>query len=266
MNRLAEIIAHKRTEIEPLIGYTAQWREKLRQASSFRGFRSSLTADTFGIIAEVKKASPSAGVISENVNPVKVALAYDEAGANCISVLTDQKYFHGHLSDLAAIRKTVTRPLLRKDFTVHEVQIYQAALAGADAILLIVAALTDKLRVSDDCGIDALVEVHNEPELSRALRAGATFIGINNRNLVTFQVDLRTTEALAPLIPRDRIVISESGIKSVEDIRRVAAAGVHGALIGESLMRAASPQAVLKSFRAAAHEESTRSVAHAKSD
>jgi indole-3-glycerol phosphate synthase len=258
MNRLAEIIAHKRTEIEPLIGYTAEWRQKFRQLSSFRGFKNALTADTFGIIAEVKKASPSAGVIAENVNPVKVALTYDEAGANCISVLTDQKYFHGHLSDLAAIRKTVTKPLLRKDFTVHEVQIYQAALAGADAILLIVAAFTDKeldyfLRVSEDCGIDALVEVHNEPELSRALDAGATLIGINNRNLATFQVDLQTTEALAPLIPKDRVVISESGIKSLEDIRRVAAAGVHGALIGESLMRAANPQAVLKSFRAAAH-------------
>jgi indole-3-glycerol phosphate synthase len=257
MNRLAEIIAHKRTEIEPLIGYTTEWREKFRQVLSFRSFRRSLTADSFGIIAEVKKASPSAGVISEDVNPVKVALAYDEAGANCISVLTDQKYFHGHLSDLAAIRKTVNRPLLRKDFIVHEVQIYQAALAGADAILLIVAALTHKeldhfLSVSDGCGIDALVEVHNEPELSRALSAGAIFIGINNRNLTTFRVDLRTTEALAPLIPKDRVVISESGIKSVEDIRRVAAAGVHGALIGESLMRAANPQAVLKSFRAAA--------------
>ena len=271
MNRLAEIIAHKRTEIEPLIGYTEEWKQKFRQLSSFRGFRKSLTADTFGIIAEVKKASPSAGIISENVDPVKVALAYDEAGANCISVLTDQKYFHGHLSDLAAIRKTVTRPLLRKDFTVHEVQIYQAALTGADAILLIVAALTDKeldhfLRVSDDCGIDALVEVHNEPELSRALHAGATLIGINNRNLATFQVDLQTTEALAPLIPRDRVVISESGIKSVEDIRRVAAAGVHGALIGESLMRAANPQALLKSFRAAARAESVRAAAHAESD
>jgi len=258
MNRLAEIIAHKRIEIEPLIGSTAEWRDKLRHLSSFRGFRSSLAADTFGIIAEVKRASPSAGIISENVNPVNVALAYEEAGANCISVLTDQKYFHGDLDDLTSIRKAVSRPLLRKDFTVHEVQIYQAALAGADAILLIVAALTDKeldhfLRVSDDCGIDALVEVHNELELSRALHAGATFIGINNRNLATFQVDLQTTETLAPLIPRGRVVISESGIKSLEDIGRVAAAGVHGALIGESLMRAASPQAVLKSFRAAAH-------------
>ena len=260
MNRLSEIVAHKRIEIEPLIGSTAQLRESARQVPSFRGFKGALTADTFGIIAEVKKASPSAGVISKKFDPVTIALAYEEAGANCISVLTDQKYFDGHLNNLALIRKKVGRPLLRKDFTVHEVQIYQAALAGADAILLIVAALTDKelnhlLKASDDCGIDALVEVHDEPELSRALRAGASFIGINNRNLATFQVDLQTTEALAPLVPEDRVVISESGIKSVEDIRRVAAAGVHGALIGESLMRAENPQALLKSFRAAAGVE-----------
>jgi len=140
------------------------------------------------------------------------------------------------------------------------VQIYQAALAGADAILLIVAALTDKelnhlLEASVDCGIDALVEVHSEPELNRALSAGASLIGINNRNLATFQVDLQTTEALAPLISRGRVVISESGIKSVEDVRRVAATGVHGVLIGESLMRSVNPQALLKSFRAAALAE-----------
>jgi indole-3-glycerol phosphate synthase len=257
MNRLAEIIAHKRTEIEPLIAHTAEWQERARKLSSFRGFRKSLSADSFGLIAEVKKASPSVGVIAENFDPLKIALAYDRAGANCISVLTDEKYFQGHLDYLALIRKRVPRPLLRKDFTLHEVQIYQAALAGADAVLLIVAALndwelTDLMKAADDCGIDALVEVHDEPELNRALTAGASFIGINNRNLATFQVDLRTTETLARLIPTDRLVISESGIRSVEDIRRVAGAGVHGVLIGESLMRAQNPQAVLESFRAAA--------------
>jgi len=116
MNRLAEIIANKRTEIEPLIGYTEEWKQKFRQVSSFRGFRKSITADTFGIIAEVKKASPSAGIISEKVDPVNVALAYEQAGANCISVLTDQKYFHGHLDDLTSIRKAVSRPLFRKEW------------------------------------------------------------------------------------------------------------------------------------------------------
>ena len=144
MNRLAEIIAHKRTEIAPLIESSAEWQERARKLSSFRGFKKSLSADAFGFIAEVKKASPSAGVIAENFDPVKIALAYDLAGTNCISVLTDEKYFHGHLDDLALIRERVPRPLLRKDFTLHEVQIYQAALAGADAVLLIVAALNDE--------------------------------------------------------------------------------------------------------------------------
>jgi indole-3-glycerol phosphate synthase len=257
MNRLAEIIAHKRTEIEPLTEYTAEWQEKARKFPVFRGFKKSLSADSFGIIAEVKKASPSAGVIAEDFDPVKIAVAYEMAGANCISVLTDEKYFQGHLDYLTLIRERISRPLLRKDFTLHEVQIYQAALAGADAVLLIVAALDDGelahlMKAADNCGIDALVEVHDEPELNRALTAGASFIGINNRNLATFQVDLQTTETLARLIPADRLVISESGIRSVEDIRRVAGAGVHGALIGESLMRAQNPQTVLESFRAAA--------------
>ncbi len=157
------------------------------------------------------------------------------------------------------IRDRVPRPLLRKDFTLHELQIYQAALAGADAVLLIVAALNDRelsylMDAADDCGIDALVEVHDEPELKRALAAGASLIGINNRNLATFQVDLRTTEMLAPLIPNGHVVISESGIRSVEDIRRVARAGVHGALIGEALMRSENPQGFLESLRAAALE------------
>ena len=263
MNRLAEIIAHKRTEIEPLIAHTAEWQERARKLSSFRGFRKSLSADSFGFIAEVKKASPSAGVIAENFDPVEIALAYDRAGANCISVLTDEKYFQGHLDYLALIRKRVPRPVLRKDFTLHEVQIYQAAFAGADAVLLILAALNDGelthlMKAADHCGIDALVEVHDEPELNRALTAGASSIGINNRNLATFQVDLRTTETLARLIPTDRLVISESGIRSMEDIRRVAGAGVHGVLIGESLMRAQNPQAVLESFRAAAGRSGRR--------
>jgi indole-3-glycerol phosphate synthase len=175
MNRLTEIINHKRTEIEPLLGYTADWRERARQVSTFRGFKNSLSADSFGIIAEVKKASPSAGVIAKDFDPVKTALAYDKAGTDCISVLTDEKYFHGHLDYLALIREQVPRPL-----------------------------------------------------------------------------DLRATETLAPLIPSGHLVISESGIRSAEDIRRVVGAGVHGALIGESLMRAENPRDVLESFRAAA--------------
>src|SRR5260370_8586391 len=127
MNRLAEIIDHKRTEIEPLLGYTADWRQRARQVSTFRGFKNSLSADSFGIIAEVKKASPSAGVIAKDFDPVKTALAYDKAGTDCISVLTDEKYFHGHLDYLALIRDRVPRPSLRKDFPLHNTQIYPDA-------------------------------------------------------------------------------------------------------------------------------------------
>jgi indole-3-glycerol phosphate synthase len=257
VNHLAEIIAHKRTEIEPLIEYTEEWKEGAKKLSLFRGFKKAVTADSFGFIAEVKRGSPSAGVMAENFDPVKIALAYDAAGANCISVLTDKKYFQGRLSYLAFIRGQVSRLLRRKDFILHEVQLYEAAWAGADAVLLIVAAMNDRelthlVKAADDCGIDALVEVHDEPDLKRALNAGATFIGINNRNLVTFEVDVRTTEVLANLTPADRVVISESGIRSVEDVRRVVGAGVDGVLIGESLMGAQNPQALLETFRAAA--------------
>jgi indole-3-glycerol phosphate synthase len=265
MSRLSEIIAHKRTEIEPWVEHTADWRERAKKLAPFRGFKKSLAGPSFGFVAEVKKGSPSAGVIVENFDPVKTAITYDTADANCISVLTDEKYFHGHLDYLALVRNCVERPLLRKDFTLHEVQIYQAALAGADAILLIVGALDDQelsrlMKAADDCAIDTLVEVHDEPELKRALDVGATFIGINNRNLATFEVDLRTTETLAPKIPSDCVVISESGIRSVEDIRRVVGAGVHAALIGESLMRAEDPRGVLESYRKAAELERSSGV------
>jgi indole-3-glycerol phosphate synthase len=256
IDHLAEIIAHKRTEIEPLIEYTEEWKEGARKLAFFRGFIKAVSAGSFGFIVEVKRACPSVGLIAANFDPVKIAVAYDTAGADCISVLTDNKYFRGRLRYLAFIRSHVPRPVLRKDFILHEVQLYEAALAGADAVSLMVAALNDGelthlVRAADDCGIDALVEVHDEPELKRALNAGGTFIGINNRNLTTFQVDLRTTEVLANLIPADCVVISESGIRSVEDVRRMMGAGVDGVLIGESLMRAQNPQALLESFREA---------------
>src|SRR3984885_14742558 len=181
MSRLGEIIDYKRTEIAPWWAHTADWRERASALGPFRGFRKALISGVFGFIGEVKKASPSAGVIAENFDPVRIALVYDEAGANCISVLTDEKFFQGHLDYLALIRNKVSRPLLRKDFTIDEVQIYQAALAGADAVLLIVAALTDdELKrfkaAADQIGIDCLVEVHDEMELGRALEAGADFI------------------------------------------------------------------------------------------
>jgi indole-3-glycerol phosphate synthase len=259
MSRLAEIIAHKRNEIEPWIPHTADWGDRAAALPPYRGFRKSLASEEFGFVGEVKRASPSAGVIAEKFDPVGTALAYDAAGANCISVLTDEKFFQGHLDYLALIRHRVPKPILRKDFTLHEVQIYQAALAGADAVLLIVAALTDdelkRLKaVSDQIGIDCLVEVHDETELDRALGIGATFIGINNRNLATFELDLSVTERLAPKIRSECAIVSESGIRTAADVRRVVAAGAHAALIGESLMRAPDPCALLKSFSAAAKD------------
>src|SRR6476620_9364021 len=170
MSRLAEIVDYKRKEIEPWLAHTADWGERAAALGPYRGFRQSLTSGEFGFIGEVKRASPSAGVIAEKFDPVRTALAYDAAGVKCISVLTDEKFFQGHLDYLALIRHRVPKPILRKDFTLHEVQIYQAALAGADAVLLIVAALRDdelkRLKtVADQIGIDCLVEVHDEPEL-----------------------------------------------------------------------------------------------------
>ncbi len=259
MSRLGEIIAHKRKEIAPWIAHAADWQKRAAALGPFRGFRKTLISGQFGFIGEVKKASPSAGVIAENFDPVRTALTYYEAGANCVSVLTDEKFFQGHLDYLALVRHKVPMPILRKDFTVHEVQIYQAALAGADAVLLIVAALTDdELKrfkaVANEINIDCLVEVHDETELGRALEADADFIGINNRNLATFEVDLKATEQLAPKIPDRYTIVSESGIRTIEDIRRVIAAGAHAALIGEALMRAADPRALLESFLAIAEK------------
>lgn len=258
MSRLTEIIAHKRKEIEPWLEHTDEWRRRTESLPGFRGFCAALTNNEFGLIGEIKKASPSAGIIAPEFDPAKIATIYDEAGADCISVLTDEKYFLGHLDYLALVRTRVSRPLLRKDFTLHEVQIYQAALAGADAVLLIVSALmVDELKhllgVARSIGIDCLVEVHEEAELDRALGLGCELIGINNRNLGTFELDLAVTERLAPMVPDKVTVVSESGIRTGDDIRRVAAAGVDAALIGESLMRASDPKALLQDLRRAAH-------------
>jgi indole-3-glycerol phosphate synthase len=253
MSRLAEIIAHKRKEIEPWLVHTKDWGDRATANPSFRGFRRFLTSGSFGFIGEVKKASPSAGIIATDFDPVRSALAYRDAGANCISVLTDEKFFNGHLDYLALIRQKVPIPLLRKDFILHEVQIYQAALAGADAVLLIVAALSDEelknlSATAERIGIDCLVEVHDETELERTLDIGASFIGINNRDLATFELDLGVTERLAPKIPKRCAIVSESGIRTAHDVRRVVAAGAHAALIGEAFMRAGDPRALLESF------------------
>ncbi len=205
------------------------------------------------LIAEVKKASPSAGVICKDFDPVRIARQYEAAGADCLSVLTDEKFFQGSLEYLKQIRAAVKLPLLRKDFVIDERQILEAVEWGADAILLITAILSDaQLKhfhaLATEAGLAALVEVHDEPELERALTAGAKLIGVNNRDLKTFKVDLGTTERLADRLRRapggaEKILVAESGIHTRADVQRLAQCGAQAILVGESLMKHADIQA-----------------------
>jgi len=244
MNRLQIILDQKRTEIARLIPRMEHLRAAALLRNDYRGFAAAIDQgpDALGLIAEVKKASPSVGTIVENFDPVAIAQAYEAAGAHAVSVLTDEKFFQGSLSFLTQVRNAIALPALRKDFILHEVQIFEAAVAGADAILLIVAALEqpDLVRLHDTAttlGLDVLVEVHSLPELDRALDCGAHLIGINNRNLTTFEVDLRATEIISEEVPEGVLLVSESGIKTQADARRVFAAGVNALLVGEALMR-----------------------------
>jgi indole-3-glycerol phosphate synthase len=244
MNKLDEINASKAAEIKRLEPHAAELRRQALLRNDFRPFRAALQlGNDVAIIAEVKKASPSAGIIAADFNPLSQAREYARGGAHCLSVLTDEKYFGGHLAYLKQIREQVELPLLRKDFILHELQVYESVVAGADCILLIVASLDDATlhalyEKAKACQLDVLVEVHDLAEMERALELGADMIGINNRNLKTFQVDLATTEALAEEIPNDTVGISESGIRTAEDVRRVRACGINAVLIGETLMRA----------------------------
>lgn len=254
MNILDTIVARKRLEVAALppgpVG-AHQLREAIvRRGGGVRDFLGALRTPrrgSVGLIAEVKKASPSKGVIRPDFNPVAIAREYEEAGASCLSVLTDVDFFQGSLEYLREIRKAVGLPLLRKDFVIDERQILEAIEWGADAILLIVAILTDdELRhfhaLADAAGLTALVEVHDEIELERALAAGARLVGVNNRNLKTFQVDLGTTERLARRLwaadgATDRLLVAESGIDTRADVERLRACGAGAILVGESLMR-----------------------------
>ena len=199
-------------------------------------------SDTVKLIAEVKKKSPSKGIIREDFHPVSIAATYVENGAAAVSVLTDKHFFAGELDYLRAIRDTVDVPLLRKDFTIDPYHIYQARVAGADAILLIVAALTVAqlrtfMKIAASLSLACLVEVHTREELAIALDVDAQIIGINNRDLHTFHTDIATTFQLRESIPTDKIVVSESGIYSREDVVKLKEAGIHAMLVGESLMR-----------------------------
>jgi indole-3-glycerol phosphate synthase len=220
-----------------------------------RGFAAAVTGASRRIIAEVKRASPSQGLIRGDFEPVKIARDFAANGACALSVLTEEKYFQGSLDYLAAIKDAVALPLLRKDFTLDGYHLIEARSFGADAILLIVALLDPKqlrdlAHQAGELGLDALVEVHTEKELKTALDAGARFIGINNRDLKTFEVKLETTEKLLPLVPSGVTVVCESGFQNTRDLERVEALGAHAFLIGETLMRAPQPGAKLKELLA----------------
>jgi indole-3-glycerol phosphate synthase len=225
--------------------------DRLRQdiaarADAPRGFgralKEAVAAGHYGLVAEIKKASPSGGLIRAEFDPASLARAYRDGGAICLSVLTDAPHFQGSAADLMAARTAVDLPVLRKDFLLDPWQVYESRAMGADCVLLIMAALgNDQARelegVARALDMDVLAEVHNEQELQRALGLETNLIGINNRNLKTLQTDLAVTEQLAPLVPADRFLVAESGIRSTGDLRRLAAAGARCFLVGESLMR-----------------------------
>jgi indole-3-glycerol phosphate synthase len=262
MDKLTEIMAHKRREIAPLLRpvFPDELAALDRDLARPPSFRAALRRPDgrLAVIAEIKRRSPSAGVIKENASALEQAHRYRAAGAGALSVLTDEKYFGGRLEDLQEVTGDFAAqgpaiPCLRKDFMVHPVQVLQARLAGASAILIIVRALTDEEiealhSAATAAGLDALFEIHTEDELARAVRHGAKIIGVNNRDLAIFRTDLGLSERLIPLFPKDVVAVSESGIATGADAARAKAAGAHAVLVGESLMRAADPAAVIREF------------------
>ena len=253
---LDRIVAVKHEEIAAgrLRRSLASWLEEAQAQGPTRGFEAALrarqAAGRAAVIAEVKKASPSKGVLREQFVPSEIAASYAAAGAACLSVLTDAPFFQGHASYLQQARAACQLPVLRKDFMVDEYQVVEARALGADCILLIAACLGDtQMRDLEACALDlgmaVLVEVHDGAELERALRLRTPLLGINNRNLKTFEVTLETTLALLPRVPTDRLLVTESGILQRADVLRMRAAGIHSFLVGEAFMRAADPGAAL---------------------
>lgn len=234
-----------------------QLRQQLETATDTRGFISSLrgkqSSGLSAVIAEIKKASPSKGVIREDFDPVQIARSYADGGAACVSVLTDRDFFQGHNDYLVAARNACLLPVIRKDFIIDPYQVYEARALGADCILLIVAALEDRAlkdlyHLSSDLGMDTLVEVHNQRELDRAMLLDLDILGINNRNLHTFETSLSTTLDLLDQIPESCLVVTESGIHSSEDVQLMRDHGVNGFLVGEAFMRAEEPGAELQAL------------------
>lgn len=245
---LDEIIANKKSELDrlkadfPVKGLIAGLKMRIKQLPQPRDFVKAVSGKDIKIIAEVKKASPSKGVIRKSFNPVEIARIYEANGASAISVLTEEKYFQGHIDYIKVIGDAVTIPVIRKDFIFDEYQIYESRAAGADAILLIAGILKkdeidEFLKLSHSLGMSCLVEVHNEDELEKVLLTKARLIGINNRDLKTFKTDIKNTLRLVPMIPKDRVVVSESGVNSYHDVDLLKRAGVHVFLVGEAIMR-----------------------------
>nr|WP_246103692.1 indole-3-glycerol phosphate synthase TrpC [Swaminathania salitolerans] len=241
------IDVEQRSQIMPLKEITARAREVSVPTRGFGQALKQMAADRrVGLIAEIKKASPSAGILRPDYDPVGIAKSYEAAGAICLSILTESACFHGSIDDLKAVKDACALPILRKDFILEPWQVHESRLIGADCILLILSAISDSeaaelIGLARGLDLDVLCEVHDESELNRALALDTSLIGINNRNLRTLTTDLQTTMDLAPLVPPDRILVSESGIRTQDDVLRVGEVGASGVLVGESLLREDDP-------------------------
>jgi indole-3-glycerol phosphate synthase len=274
-NILSEIIDRKRQVVARLRADRAsqdfrQCALDIRKNAPAHRLLQALESDSrrLNIIAEFKRRSPSAGIIRSDLSTTDIARCYERGGACAISVMTDEEHFGGSIADLEAVRSSTNLPILRKDFIIDPIQIYETAIAGADAVLLIVAAMDDRLLrelrelAEDQLGLDALIEVHTSEELRRALNAGASIIGVNNRNLQTFQVSLEISERLIAEAPRDRVMVSESGLRDAKWLRHLQTLGFRGFLIAEALMRSSNPERSLRDLIAAAELDTANDNPH----